>query len=157
MRKLRFFFHWPPNEPSNLLFETLTEENTEKAQGRGLSIYFCIPLLKTRPSTQTTILGISVKFYYLSKSKKNKLKMFNIISKPHKKNMAFKSRLRLNISSCIAAFWSSPPFVRAKSCDFELIVPGWEDWNLKKGIFFINIQWCRKVKNIGGASSNRWE
>ena len=98
-----------------------------------------IPLLKTRPSTQTTILGISVKFYYLSKSKKNKLKMFNMISKPHKKNMAFKSRLRLNISSCIAAFWSSPPFVRANSCDFELIVPGWEDWNLKKGIFFINI------------------
>ena len=75
---------------------------------------------------------ISIKFYYLSKSKKNKLKMFNMISKPHKKNMAFKSRLRLNISSCIVAFWSSPPFVRAKSCDFELIVPGREDWNLKK-------------------------
>ena len=60
----------------------------------------------------------TVKFYYLSISKKNKLKMFNMISKPHKKNMAFKSRLRLNISSCIAAFWSLPPFVRAKSCDF---------------------------------------
>ena len=45
--------------------------------------------------------------YVLRKNKKNKLKTFNKINKPHKKKVAFKSRLRWNkSSSIIEAFWT---------------------------------------------------